>query len=83
MVAPESNFFNTSPGGWLTGFQQVVVNALLNNVTSSDVVGECGLFCRWHLIGATTNFFMLSHDVAAAAFSTGQNINVTYTWSIT
>lgn len=86
--APESNRFNTGEGGWLTGTQQVVVNGLLSNVTTSDTVGECGLFGLWrddNAAGAGQNVFiiMLSHDIAAASFVSGQNINTTYTWSIT
>jgi len=86
--APESNRFNTGEGGWLTGTQQVVVNGLLSNVTSTDTVGECGLFGLWRndsAAGAAQNVFiiMLSHDIAAASFVSGQNINTTYTWSIT
>ena len=83
VVAPESNVFTTGSGGWISGNQQVVINGLLNNVTTSDVIGECGLFCLWHIQSANTFRFMISHDVAGAAFSSGQNVNVTYTWSIT
>lgn len=85
VVAPESNKFTISPGGWNSGNQQVVVNGLLTNVTTSDSIGECALWARWYVqIGVNnTKFFLLSHDLAGASFSSGQNINVTYTWSIT
>ena len=83
VAAPESNNFAVTPGGWLTGLQQVVVNGLLSNVTTTDTIGECGLFMRWRIQTDTFHRFMISHDVAAASFVSGQNINVTYTWSIT
>ncbi len=85
IVAPESNTFNVTSGGWLTGSKQVVVNGLLSSVTTSDTIGECGLFARWNrnqFIPIGQSNFLISHDVAGASFSGGQNINVTYTWSI-
>ncbi len=84
VAAPESNLFNITPGGWISGNQQVIVSGLLASVTTSDVIGECGLFAKWRT-NTAPNFnsdFMISHDVASASFSGGQNINVTYTWSI-
>lgn len=84
VAVPENGFFNVTPGGWNSGNQQVIVNGLLASVTSSDTIGECGLFCRWFSDAAGTAFyFLLSHDAAGASFNSGQNINVTYTWSIT
>lgn len=83
VVAPESNRFGISTsGGWISGLQQVVVNGLLANVTTSDTIGECGLFMQWNAQTAV-NVFMISHDAAAGSFTSGQNVNVTYTWSIT
>ena len=71
------------PGGWISGNQQVIVNGLLSAVTTSDTIGECGLFVRWYSNGAGgSRDYMISHDAAGGAFSSGQNINVTYTWSI-
>lgn len=83
-AVPEANVFASAGGGWLEDNQQVVANGLLASVTTSDVVGECGLLCRWHQVSTfTSEWFLLSHDIAGASFSSGQNINVTYTWSIT
>jgi hypothetical protein len=86
LVPPESNVFDVSSGGWLTATQQVVVNGLLTNVTTSDTIGECGLFGRWNksqVNPPSIQHFLLSHDNAGASFNGGQNVNVTYTWSIT
>ncbi len=84
LAAPESNYINITQGGWLTGSQTVVTNGLLSNVTTSGVIGECGLFGVWIENSATPQHtFMMSHDIAGASFSSGQNVNVTYTWSIT
>jgi hypothetical protein len=87
IVAPEANFFVTGSGGWVSANQQVVIDGVLTNVTTSDSIGECGLYM---LMKTTTNstagsnkINMMSHDVAGTGFVGGQNINVTYTWSIT
>lgn len=85
IVAPESNKFQITPGGWNSGNQQAIVNGLLTNVTTSDTIGECALWFRWYVQLGLNNavWFLGSHDVAGASFSSGQNVNVTYTWSIT
>jgi len=84
VVAPESNFFVPSPGGWISGNQQVVINALLSSVTTSDTIGECGLYLFGNPSSSNHNkIFLISHDIAGSSFVGGQNINVTYTWSIT
>lgn len=85
LVAPESNFFTNTPGGWLSGNQQVVINGLLASVTTSDSIGECGLYLYGTPQAASNRnkIFLMSHDIAGASFSGGQNVNVTYTWSIT
>lgn len=83
VVVPEALNFNVTPGGWLSGSQTVVVNGLLAGVTTSDTIGECGLYMRWRSIPTAYFRYMISHDVAGASFQSGQNVNVTYTWSIT
>ena len=47
IIAPEANMFNTNGGAWFSANQQVIVEGLLANVTTTDIIGECGLFCRW------------------------------------
>jgi hypothetical protein len=86
LVVPESNFFNTGSGGWVSANQQVVIDGVLVGVTSSGVIAECGLYLMMTSFPNSTansnKIVMMSHDVAGASFSAGQNINVTYTWSI-
>ncbi len=82
VVAPESQKFEVNSGGWLSGSQTVVVNGLLSGVTTSDSIGECALWGLWLRDNTASSHFLLSHDAAGGSFSSGQNVNVTYTWSI-
>jgi hypothetical protein len=83
LAAPESGLITILPGGWNSGSQVVVASGLLSSVTTSDSIGECGIFCLWVTGGGVSQQFMISHDVAGGSFVGGQNVNVTYTWSIT
>lgn len=87
IVSPEANFFVTGSGGWLSPNQQVVIDGTLVNVTTSDTIGECGLYiiCKTttNSTAGSNKINMMSHDAAGTAFVGGQNVNVTYTWSIT
>ena len=84
IVAPESNLLSVSTSPlWSPGSQNAVIDALMVNVTSSDTIGECGLYLKLTSVSPpAANVYMMSHDVAGASFSSGQNINITYTWSI-
>ena len=84
VVAPESNFIPVSAAPlWSSGSQNAVIDALLVNVTTSDTIGECGLYMKMTSVSpSAAATYLMSHDVAGASFSSGQNINVTYTWSI-
>jgi len=83
VIGSESSRFNVTPGGWITGSQNVVVDGILSNVASTDTIGEAALIAQWlDTISAQRNI-MITHDICGGAFSTGQNVNLTYTWSIT
>jgi hypothetical protein len=83
VIAPESNKFGITPGGWISGSQTVVIDGLLANVTTTDSIGECGIWAQWDNSSVGQRQVLLVHDIAGAAFASGQNVNVTYTWSIT
>ncbi len=84
VVAPQTLPFNmTAAGGWIPANEHVVAEAVLNGVVGNDSIGECGLLAKWTRDPFNvTSLFLITHDIAGGAFVDGQNINVTYTWSI-
>lgn len=83
VAAPEALPFGVTPGGWISGNQQVVVEGVINNVTTNDSIGEAGLQAFWNDTAAVGNNILICHDICGGAFLSGQNVNLTYTWSIT
>lgn len=81
-ISPESLKLSIIAGGWFPASQQVIAKSLFQNAGANGNAGECALFGRWQNTSRIMNSFMLSHDLVTINWAKGQNVSVTYTWSI-
>jgi hypothetical protein len=84
VTAPLSGDIGVIQPVWISNDQEAIVTAIISNIILGGTIEECGMFCRWRIgFGTTAADFMVSHDLTGSVnFSSGDHIQMTYTWSL-